>query len=276
MKKTWLLLLGILLVGAVLVSGCAAKGVQAGDVVSVNYTLTLEDGAIYDTSIGREPLQFTVGQGEFLPAFEEAVIGMRPGDSKTVTLPPEKAYGPRRPELVDVVSRSMLPEGVEPVVGQQLEAIGQDGNPFSVVITEVTEDTVTADANLPLAGKTLTFNIELLAIGETLAPEERASQPNLGWLLLAPAVLLASGLTFFYLARQRRRRPASAAHKSLARRPRAVLLPMPDRPRARENELLRELAHLDDDFEGGKIAEETYRRIRAQKKAKLVRLMQKV
>ncbi len=289
MKKTWAVRLGILLLGAVLAGGCAAKEAQAGDVVSVNYTITLDDGTIYETSIGREPLKFTVGQDEFLPAFEEAVIGMRIGDSKIINLPPEKAYGPRRPELVQVVSRSMLPEGVEPVVGQPLQALDQDGAPFTVIITEVTEDTVTADSNLPLAGKNLTFNIELLAIGETLASDDRANQPNLGWLLLAPAVLLASGLTFFYFRNRRRPvsaarksvknmesiRPASRTAKSAGGRLRPVLSRMTARPRAQERKLLDELAHLDDDFEGGKIVEETYRRARAQKKAQLLRLMQK-
>jgi peptidylprolyl isomerase len=256
MKKTWLVLLGSLLLGAVLASGCAAKQAKDGDTVKLNYTLTLEDGTVYGTSVGGEPLQVTLGKGALIPGFEEAVVGMRIGDTKTITLPPEKAYGLRRPELVEVVSRSMLPEGVEPVVGGQLEATAKDGTPLTVAVTEFTDTTVTVDANPPLAGKTLTFNIELVAIGENLAAGGSARQTGLSWWLLAPVALaLAASLAFVYV--RSRRRPARGS------------------PARRSERLLAEIAHLDDDFEGGKIAKQTYRKVRAQKKARLVKLMQR-
>jgi len=258
MKKTWLLLLGILLLGAVLASGCAARQAKDGDTVKLNYTLTLEDGTVYGTSVGGEPLQVTLGKGALIPGFEEAVVGMRIGDTQTITLPPEEAYGLRRPELVDIVSRSMLPEGVEPVVGGQLEATAKDGTPLMVVITEFTDTTVTVDANPPLAGRTLTFEIELVAIGENVAASDRARQTSLSWLLLAPAALaLAAGLAFVYFRSRRRLRRVRGS------------------PVRRSKGLLAELARLDDDFAGGKIAKEAYRKARAQKKARLVKLMQR-
>lgn len=258
MKKTRLVLLGILLLGAVLASGCAAQRAKDGDAVTVHYTLTLEDGTVADSSAGGEPLQFTLGEGKLISGFEEAVVGMRIRDTQTVTLPPEKAYGLRRPELVEVVSRSKLPEGLEPVVGGQLEATAKDGTPLMVVITEFTDTTVTVDANPPLAGKTLTFDIELLAIGENLASGDRAKQTSLSWLLLAPVALaLAAGLAFVYFRSRRRLRRVRGS------------------PVRRSEGLLAELARLDDDFAGGRIAKEAYRKARAQKKARLVKLMQR-
>lgn len=255
MKKTWLVLLGSLLLGAVLASGCAAQRAKDGDTVTVNYTLTLEDGTVADTSAGGEPLQFTLGEGKLISGFEEAVVGMRIGDTKTVTLPPEKAYGPRRPELVGVVSRSKLPEGLEPVVGQELQTTRQDGAPVTVIVTEVTEDTVTLDANPPLAGKTLTFDVELVAIEENVASSNRANPTSFSWVLLALAVgVLASGFAFFYLSRRRRLRPVRVG------------------PVHRSKGLLAELARLDDDF---RIAEEAYHKARARKKAELVKLMER-
>src|SRR5574341_2080757 len=205
MKKTWLILLGVLLLGAVLESGCAAQRAKDGDTVTVHYTLTLEDGTVYATSSGGEPLQFTLGGGEVISGFEEAVVGMRAGDKKTVTLPPEKAYGQRHPELVGVVSRSKLPEGTEPVVGQELHTTRQDGAPVTVIVTEVTEDTVTLDANPPLAGRTLTFTVELVAIEENPAPAGRAIPTCCSWVHLALAGgVLAAGIAFFYFSRRRR------------------------------------------------------------------------
>jgi len=257
MKKTWLVLLGTLLLGAVLVSGCAAQGAKAkvGDTVTVNYTLTLEDGTVYDTSHGGEPLQFTLGKSEVISGFEEAVIGMRAGDSKTVTIPPEKAYGPHRPELVGAISRSKLPEGLEPVVGQELNTTRQDGAPLTVVVVEVNEDTVTLDANPPLAGKTLTFTVQLVALEENPAPTDSAKQAGLSrWWFLAPVGLaLAAGVAFFYF--RSRRKPVRAG------------------PARKSEKLLTELARLDDDFVGGRIAEAAYRQARRQKKTQLVRLI---
>ncbi|MAF85055.1 MAG: peptidylprolyl isomerase [Dehalococcoidales bacterium] len=135
-----------------------------GDTVKVHYTGTLEDGTTFDTSVGREPLEFTLGEGRVIPGFEEAVKGMQVGQSKTVTIPPERAYGLRLDDLVLVIEREQLPENLDPEVGQQLQMQQADARTTVVVVTDVSETTITVDANHPLAGKGLTFEIELVEI----------------------------------------------------------------------------------------------------------------
>ena len=135
-----------------------------GDTVNVHYTGKLEDGTVFDSSVEREPLEFTLGAGTIVPAFEEAVRGMQAGQSKTVTIPSQEAYGPRRDEMVLVVERTELPPELKPDVGQQLQMQQSDGRAVSVLVTDVSETTITIDANHPLAGKDLTFEIELLEI----------------------------------------------------------------------------------------------------------------
>ncbi|MBI2860533.1 MAG: peptidylprolyl isomerase [Chloroflexi bacterium] len=137
---------------------------KSGDTVKIHYTGTLADGAIFDTSIGKEPLEFTLGEGAVIPGFEEAVTGMQVGDSKTVDIPADQAYGPRDDNLLIKVERSELPEGLEPEVGQQLQSVSPDGGIVVVTVVEVTDTTITVDANHPLAGKDLTFEIELVEI----------------------------------------------------------------------------------------------------------------
>jgi len=160
-------LLGILLLG-VMLAGCTGSNseVQAkdGDTVKVQYTGTLEDGSIFDTSVGGEPIEFTLGQGQLIPGFEKAVIGMKVGESKTVNIPVDDAYGPYRDDLVAVVAREELPEGMNPVVGQQLQVTEADGTIIIVTVIKVAETTITIDANHPLAGKNLTFEIKLVEI----------------------------------------------------------------------------------------------------------------
>ena len=135
-----------------------------GDTARVHYTGTLEDGTVFDTSRGREPLEFTLGGGELIPGFEEAVKGMQIGQTKTVTIPANEAYGQRRDDLLMVVEREKLPEGMEPAVGQQLQMQRTDGMTAIVVVSDISETTITLDANHPLAGKDLTFEIELVEI----------------------------------------------------------------------------------------------------------------
>jgi|TARA_B100000315_G_C14506251_1_gene554748 FKBP-type peptidyl-prolyl cis-trans isomerase 2 len=135
-----------------------------GDTVKVHYTGTLEDGTTFDTSVGREPLEFTLGEGRVIPGFEEVVKGMQVGQSKTVTIPPERAYGLRLDDLVLVIEREQLPENLDPEVGQQLQMQQADARTTVVVVTDVSETTITVDANHPLAGKGLTFEIELVEI----------------------------------------------------------------------------------------------------------------
>jgi len=151
-----------------LVTGCTGKEgskmAKDGDTVNVHYTGKLEDGTVFDSSVEREPLEFTLGAGTIVPGFEEAVRGMQAGQSKTVTIPSQEAYGPHRDEMVLVIERTKLPPELKPDVGQQLQMQQPDGRAVSVLVTDVSETTITIDANHPLAGKDLTFEIELLEI----------------------------------------------------------------------------------------------------------------
>jgi len=136
--------------------------VKEGDSVKVNYTGKLEDGTVFDSSEGKEPLEFTVGSGQIIPGLDKAVDGMEVGESKTVTVESEEAYGPRRDEMVLEVERERLPEEIEPEVGQQLQVGSSEDQTMIVQITDVTDTAVTLDANHPLAGKDLTFDIEVV------------------------------------------------------------------------------------------------------------------
>jgi len=137
---------------------------KAGDHVKVHYTGRLQDGTIFDSSRDREPLEFTLGEGEVIPGFEQAVMGMEPGETRTVTITAEEAYGPRRDDLLIEVGRDQVAPGLELAVGQQLQLRLQDGRIIPVTVAALTEETVTIDANHPLAGEDLTFEIELVAI----------------------------------------------------------------------------------------------------------------
>ncbi|HKK27850.1 MAG TPA: peptidylprolyl isomerase [Gemmatimonadota bacterium] len=137
---------------------------KTGDTVTVEYTGTLEDGTVFDSSEGREPLTFTIGSGDLIPGFEKAVTGLEPGQTVKATLPPEEAYGERSDEMVFQVGLDQLPEDVEPEVGDRLEAKDPQGNKFAVSVAEVGDEAVTLDANHPLAGQDLTFEIELVSI----------------------------------------------------------------------------------------------------------------
>ncbi|NBC04236.1 MAG: peptidylprolyl isomerase [Bacteroidetes bacterium] len=136
-----------------------------GDTVKVHYTGTLENGEVFDTSQEREPLEFQLGQGQLIPGFENAVIGMSEGDSTKVDIPSDEAYGEVRDDLVINVPKDQLPEDVEPKVGMQLQVNQQNGEPIPVRITEIKDEELILDANHPLAGKNLTFEIELLEVG---------------------------------------------------------------------------------------------------------------
>ena len=137
---------------------------KAGDTVKVHYTGKLEDGSIFDSSQEREPLEFTIGSGQVIPGFEAAVTGMATGESKSTTIPPEEAYGPRRKEMTAVVDREQLPQDLDVNLGQRLQVQQPDGRQIVVAVTDIAEKTVTLDANHELAGKALTFEIELVSI----------------------------------------------------------------------------------------------------------------
>jgi len=135
--------------------------VQSGDTVRIHYTGTLEDGTEFDTSSGRDPLEFQVGSGQVIPGFDEAVQGMEPGQDKQFTIPADKAYGTHREEMVLQVSRDQIPAEMSPEVGDQLQLQTPEGRPVPVRVTEIQDDTVTLDANHPLAGEDLTFKIRV-------------------------------------------------------------------------------------------------------------------
>ena len=137
---------------------------STGNVVKVHYTGKLDDGTVFDSSREREPLEFTIGDGQIISGFEAAVQGMEEGEVATVTIPPEEAYGSRRDEALIEVPRTDLPAEIEPQVGMQLQLRAQGGQVFAARISEVVDDTVTLDANHPLAGETLTFEIELVEV----------------------------------------------------------------------------------------------------------------
>ena len=138
--------------------------VKDGDTVKVHYTGKLEDGTVFDSSKEGEPLELTIGAGNVIEGFEKGVIGMERGGSKTVTIPPEEAYGSMNEELVAKVKKENFPENISPAIGEQLQLKQQDGNIVNVTITQIRGDSVTLDANHPLSGKTLIFDIELVEI----------------------------------------------------------------------------------------------------------------
>jgi peptidylprolyl isomerase len=160
--------------------------VKKGDKVSINFTGTLEDGTIFDTTLGHDdcspgecdsddctdegcgcesgPMEITLGAEEFFPQIEEALIGMAPGDRKTVVIPAEEAFGEYDEEQVFTIGRDQIPSDITPDIGQELEFTGEEGEPFMVTVVGVTDDSVTLDANHPLAGENISYDIELVAI----------------------------------------------------------------------------------------------------------------
>ncbi len=137
---------------------------KPGDTVKIHYTGKLDDGTVFDSSDNREPLEFTINEGQVIPGFEQAVVGMTPGESKTEKIPMHQAYGPHREEMVLEVSREQIPPDLQPEVGQQLQIQQPNGQPVAVFVTDVTDAKVTLDANHPLAGEDLTFDIHLVEI----------------------------------------------------------------------------------------------------------------
>ena len=131
--------------------------VNNGDTIRVHYT-------VFDSSLEREPLEFTLGEGAVIPGFEGAIRDMHVGQSKTVTISPEEAYGPYLDEMVLVIEREQLPPEFSPAVGQQLQMQQQDGKVVIVLVSDISEAKITVDANHPLAGKDLAFEIELVEI----------------------------------------------------------------------------------------------------------------
>jgi peptidylprolyl isomerase len=137
---------------------------KSGDTVKIHYTGTLDDGTQFDSSAGRDPLEFTLGSGQVIPGFDQAVEGMAVGEKKSVNIAAEDAYGPRHDQMVQEVPKSALPDDLEPEVGMALQAQNPDGRRLDLTVTAVGEDSITVDGNHPLAGKALNFDIELVQI----------------------------------------------------------------------------------------------------------------
>ena len=138
---------------------------KIGDKVAVHYTGRLADGSIFDSSTGEDPLVFTLGDGDLIDGFEEGVLGMSVGEKKTVIIAPDKAYGEPHDDMVLEVPLSEMPDDLELNVGDELELTNEDDEPMIVVVSQLTDEFVTLDGNAPLAGETLTFDLELVTIG---------------------------------------------------------------------------------------------------------------
>jgi len=138
--------------------------VRNGDTVKIHYTARLKNGNVFESSRGHVPLQFTIGDGSVIPGLEKAVIGMKVGDKKTVEVPPEDAFGPRHEELVFKVERNSIPSDIKPFIGQNLQMQHPDGSYINLVVTDMDDETITLDANHPLAGSFIIFDLELVEI----------------------------------------------------------------------------------------------------------------
>ena len=141
-----------------------SQAVKSGDKVKIHYTGRFKEGQVFDSSQQRGPLEFEIGSGSVIPGFENAITGMKPGDKKEVTIPPEEAYGQRNQELFITMPKDQIPPEIKPEVGMQLKLSNEQGQVMPVMVTEVGEESITLDANHPLAGKELVFDIELLEI----------------------------------------------------------------------------------------------------------------
>ena len=143
---------------------------KTGDTVKVHYTCTLEDGTVFDSSLNKEPLEFTLGTGTVIPGFDAAVTGMQVGESKKVAVPSEQAYGQRDESKFMEINRSELPPEVKPEAGQVLQMRQADGSTTMITVSQVNDDSITLDTNHPLAGKNLTFQIELVEVKQESVP----------------------------------------------------------------------------------------------------------
>ena len=137
---------------------------KSGDTVRIHYTGTLDDGSVFDSSEGRDPLEFALGSGQVIPGFDSGVTGMAVGDKKTINIPCAEAYGEVIEEAKQVVAREHIPADIPLDIGTQLQMQAANGQAMMVTVTEVTEESVTLDGNHPLAGKDLTFALELVSI----------------------------------------------------------------------------------------------------------------
>lgn len=147
-----------------------------GDVVKVHYTGKHTNGEIFDSSVEREPLEFELGRGMMIQGFEQAILGMKTGEEKTVNLSPEHAYGEVNPEMYFTINRQEIPEEIDLKIGIQLQAHTQAGQPMQVVVKEIHDESIVLDANHPLAGQELVFDLKLVEISDA---DEAGKKPLL-------------------------------------------------------------------------------------------------
>lgn len=143
---------------------------KKGDTVRVNYTGRSEDGTVFESSVGLAPLEFTIGSDEVVQGFEDAVLGMHPGEKKTVTVQPEEGFGMYDEDLVFEVDKEELPQGFMPQVGMDFEMVDDEGREVSGTIIEISPGSILIDTNAPLAGKAVIYEIELLEIKSSRRP----------------------------------------------------------------------------------------------------------
>jgi peptidylprolyl isomerase len=146
-----------------------SEPIRVGDTISVSYTGTFENGEVFDTSDGHPPLKFTVGAGQLIAGFDKAVLGMKTGDKKSFTVSPEEGYGEHRNDLIIDMPRTYIPPDMDLYEGLQVQLQDNAGNPIPAIVTAIGDDAVKMDVNHPLAGKTLSFDIEVVETG--LEPE---------------------------------------------------------------------------------------------------------
>jgi peptidylprolyl isomerase len=158
-----------------------AETIKAGDTISVNYTGRFEDGQVFDSSEGREPLKFTVGAGQLIKGFDDAVTGLKLGDKTTVTIAPADGYGEHREDLIVDIPKANVPENMNVEIGKRFNLRDQSGRPVPAVVIEITDEAVRLDANHAMAGKTLVFDIEVVETGlQADAPESHCGDGSHG------------------------------------------------------------------------------------------------
>jgi peptidylprolyl isomerase len=141
-----------------------SQSVKKGDTVKIHYTGRIKDGPVFDSSVERDPLEFEIGSGSIIKGLEKAVVGMKPGEKKEISVPPEEGYGDLDQKLLFDMPKEKIPADIKPEVGMRLQLVNSKGQTIPVLITEIKDESIKIDANHPLAGKELIFNIELLQI----------------------------------------------------------------------------------------------------------------
>jgi len=166
--KRYIPVLGVLLLAVVLFPACSSSGdsttVKNGDTIQIYYTGKLLDDTVFDSNVDGDPLQVEIGSGQLIEGLDKGIVGMKVGQKKTIAVTSDEAYGPHRPELVFTISMKDFKAGVTPEVGTIVNSADEDGNPIVAIVTDISGDTVTVDANHPLAGQDLVFEIEVVKV----------------------------------------------------------------------------------------------------------------